>query len=58
MSLNEIEELNENEETLETPDRAIEEISRLIKEGYTSGILDDENSRTVWTLEVKTFSTN
>jgi hypothetical protein len=44
---------------METPERALEEIARLILEGYTSGILDegdDVNTRTVWELKVATFN--
>lgn len=38
-------------------DLLIEEITRLITEGFTSGILDDEmGNRTTWKLTVETYN--
>jgi hypothetical protein len=43
-------------ETVETPERAITEISRLVGEGFTSGILDEEDgTRTSWNLKVESW---
>lgn len=42
-----------------TPIETLEEIARLITQGNTSGILDDEEgNRTSWTLNVVTFENN
>ena len=41
---------------METPEIALEEIGRLILEGYTSGRLDNEQSVTSWSLTTETWS--
>ena len=42
---------------METPERAIREIARLITRGCTSGILDEEDgTRTSWKLETETWN--
>lgn len=44
---------------MNTPDNALEEIGRLVADGYTSGILDEDddlNTRTAWELKLNTFN--
>ena len=43
---NELEEVNDLDR---------EEIARLVKEGYTSGILDSEGYRIIWSLSTEKF---
>ena len=45
---------------METSEMALEEIARLVKEGYTSGILSDygEGTRTSWELKTNTWDNN
>lgn len=47
---------------METPETTLNEIARLITEGFTDGMLDDgdnnNNIRTAWNLELNTFIDN
>jgi len=54
--MNNKKEKTERELINEIEDLYIEEIARLIKDGCTSGILDNENGiTTVWELDINNF---
>ncbi|KKN55705.1 hypothetical protein LCGC14_0580070 [marine sediment metagenome] len=40
---------------METPDSVLEEIAEQIKNGYTSGRVDDDNIYTAWELKTNTW---